>query len=89
MCTQVPLERIVRGVEYKEMCGLLADFRRYIEKDAETPIERLEVNAALVLHDLCSFTGMNEAHRQTVLGKSACAFIAQELDARVSLKAVH
>lgn len=80
------IERWVKGIEYREMSGLLLDFRRYVEREAGSPIERLEVNGALLLNALCWFLGFDEAERQRVLGKSAAAFVGALPDERVSLR---
>ncbi len=82
-------QRLVAGIEYKTMSGLLADFRKYVERDAGMPVERLEVNAALLLNDLCDFLDLGESQRQKVLGRSATAFIQAELATRVNLPVIH
>ena len=81
--------RLDATLEYRNMSDLLADFRRYLEREAGTPVERLDVNAALLLHDLCEFLELGEPQRQKVLGRSAAAFVKAELDARVSLPVIH
>ena len=81
--------RMDAGLEYTNMSTLLADFRKYIEDDAETPIERLEINAALFLHDLCQFLRLGLSQRQKVLGYNASQFIAKELAAQVKLTVRH
>lgn len=83
------LQRVVAGVEYKTMSGLLADFRKYLERESDGPIERLDANAALVLNDLCAFLGLAEPLRAKVLGKSAMAFVEAELQTRVNLPVIH
>jgi hypothetical protein len=84
--TSLPtIPRWVKGVEYSTVSTLLADFRRYIEKDAGEPVERLEVNGAMFLDDLCKFLGLEEPLRQKVLGRSAANFIKTELDATVTI----
>ena len=89
MRTLADIRRLDATLEYRNMSDLLADFRRYLEREAGTPIERLDVNAALLLHDLCEFLELGEPQRQKVLGWSAAAFVKAELDARVSLPVVH
>lgn len=83
------INRIVAGIEYRNMSDLLADFRKYIEKDADAPIQTIDVNAALFLHDLCKFLNLGEPQRQRVLGKSAKVFVESELDTRVSVPMIH
>jgi len=87
MATQAFVEtrQLVGKLEYRNMSDLLLDFRRYIEKDAGAPVQRVETNAALVLHDLCRFLKLGEQQREKVLGKSAAAFVDGVLDERVTL----
>ena len=89
MASLLPIERWVKGVEYATMSTLLADFRRYVEHEAGTPMERLEVNGALLLNDLCSFLGMGESLRRKVLGRSASAFVEATLEQRVGSPTIH
>jgi len=89
MSSLFQMERWVKGVEYVTMSTLLADFRRYIEREAGTPMERLEINGALLLNDLCSFLGMDESLRRKVLGRSAAAFVEATLDRRVGSPTIH
>ena len=89
MSSLFQMERWVKGVEYVTMSTLLADFRRYIEREAGTPMERLEINGALLLNDLCSFLGMDESLRHKVLGRSAAAFVEATLDQRVGSPTIH
>jgi hypothetical protein len=76
-------------LQYRNMSDLLKDFRQHLEREAETPIEQLDTNAALLLHDLCMFLKLGEPQRQKVLGRSAVAFVKAELDARVRLPVIH
>ena len=76
-------------LQYKSMSDLLKGFRQYLEHEASTPVERIETNAALFLHDLCRFLELGEAQRQKVLGRSAVAFIEAELELQVKLPVVH
>ena len=89
MRTLVDIRRLDATLEYRNMSDLLADFRKYLEREAGTPIERLEANAALLLHDLCEFLELGEPQRQKVLGKSGVAFVKTELDTRVKLPVIH
>jgi len=81
--------RLDATLEYRNMSDLLKGFRQYLEREAGTPIERLDANAALILHDLCQFLKLGEAQRQKVLGRSAVTFVATELDARINLTTRH
>ena len=89
MRTLADLRRLDATLEYRNMSDLLADFRRYLEKDAGAPVERIETSAALLLHDLCQFLELGEAQRQKVLGKSGVAFVKAELATRVRLPVIH
>ncbi len=91
MATQtfVDVRKFDATLEYRNMSDLLADFRKYIEADAGTPIERLEVNGALFLHDLCQFLQLGLQQRQKVLGRNATQFVAKELAAQVRLPVIH
>ena len=53
------------------------------------PVERLDTNAALVLHDLCQFLELGKPQRHKVLGRSAVAFVEDQLSARVRLPVIH
>jgi len=77
--------RSIAGIEYKTTAYLLADFRRYIEREADVPIERIELNGALLLNDLCRFFRLQEGERQHVLGKSAHSYVERVLDGWVGL----
>ncbi len=76
-------------IQYKSMSDLLKSFRQYLEREADTPVERLEANAALFLNDLCNFLELGEPQRQKVLGRSAVAFIEAELKTRIKLPVIH
>ena len=89
MASLLPMERWVKGLEYTTLSGLLADFRREMERGTGTPVERLEVNGALLLNDLCSFLGLPERERQKVLGRSAALYVAQAMDEGANSSAVH
>jgi len=77
------------GIEYRSMSDLLADFRRYLEREAGTPVERLDANAALLLHDLCQFLKLGGPQRQKVLGRSAASYVEAQLDTQVRLPVIH
>ena len=48
-CGGIAVERY--AIQYKEMPGLLMDFRKYLEREHGQPVQTLEANAALLLHD--------------------------------------
>lgn len=88
MRTLVDTRRLDAALEYRSMSDLLKDFRQYLEKDAGTPVERIETSAALFLFDLCRFLNLGVAQQVKVLGKSATSFVKSELDARVTIPTV-
>jgi hypothetical protein len=47
---------------------LLAEFRRHIEREAETSIDEFEANAGLFLRDLCESLRFGARQRAQVLG---------------------
>ena len=89
MRTLADVRRMDVGIQYRNMSDLLADFRKYLEREAGTPVEGLDTNAALMLHDLCLFLELGKSQRQKVLGRSATAFVETQLDTRVRLPVVH
>ncbi len=68
--------KVVRGVEYFSLTAALKHFRQEVEKGAGTPIQKIEINAALFLDDMMKWIGLNEDKRKEVLGKSAASFVA-------------
>ena len=89
MRTLADVRRMDVGIEYRNMSDLLAAFRKYLEREAGMPIERLDTNAALVLHDLCQFLELGKPERHKVLGRSAVAFVEAQLSTRVQLPVIH
>jgi len=85
----IDTRRLDATLGYRNVSDLLKGFREYLEHEAGTPIERLDANVALILHDLCEFLELGEPQRQKVLGRSAVAFIHAELDAQVRPAVVH
>ena len=83
--TFVDTRKMDAGLQYATMSHLLLDFRRYIEREAGQPIERIELNGALWMNDLCRFLRLGEGQRERVLGKSAVAYVEQTLDGWVGL----
>jgi hypothetical protein len=80
------LPKYIRGVEFFSLSAALTEFRRCLERESGIPIQDMELNAALILNDLCLFLHLGEKQRQQVLGQSAAKFIEMMLDARVDLK---
>ena len=85
----IDVRRLDAALEYRNMSDLLRDFRKYLEHEAGAPVQRIETNAALVLHDLCRFLKLGEQQREKVLGKSARAYVDGVLDERIDLPVIH
>ena len=83
--TFVDTRKMDAGLQYATMSHLLLDFRRYIEREAGQPIERIELNGALWMNDLCRFLRLGEGQRERVLGKSAVSYVERTLDGWVGL----
>ena len=81
----IDVRRLDASLQYSTVSDLLRDFRKFLEKDAEVPVQRIETNAALVLHDLCRFLKLGEQQREKVLGRSAVSFVDGVLDERIDL----
>jgi cobyrinic acid a,c-diamide synthase len=60
----------------KYLAGRLARFRARLEHEAEQPIGELEVNAALLLLDLCRHLGLVEAQSVRVLEANNSAMVS-------------
>jgi hypothetical protein len=84
-----PVSRWVKGIEYTTMSKLLADFRKQLERDSGAPIEQTELNAALLLHDLCAFLKLGEKQRREVLGNRGAAFVDSFVNTPVQLPIRH
>ncbi len=65
---------------------LLARFRQQVEREAGQPIESLDLNAALLLSDLCRFMELPQEGCGRVLGAGAVSFVGQVEAQRVSLR---
>jgi len=86
-CQGVAIERF--AIQYKEMDKLLVDFRKYLEREHGQPVQTLEVNAALVLHDFVMFLGLGQQQRDKVLGAPAATFVDAFLDERYGMAVVN
>jgi hypothetical protein len=75
-----------QGVEFFSLSAVLTEFRRRLERESGEPIQDLEVNAALLLHDLCEFLTLGDKYRERVLGKSAAAYIEEVMNTQITLK---
>jgi hypothetical protein len=67
------------------LCNKLWQFRLALEGQAEQSIRELEVQAALLLSDLCVFAGLSEEQHARVLGEEGVAYVNEILEERVRL----
>jgi hypothetical protein len=67
--------KAVKGVEYFSLTAALKHFRQEVEKGMDEKIQNADVNAALLLSDVCRFIGLSDEKRREVLGKSAAAWV--------------
>jgi hypothetical protein len=67
--------RWVKGIEYKSLTVLLADFRKHLERESGSRIEQLDMNSAEILSDLCNFLGLSDKNRRIVLGKDGAQYV--------------
>lgn len=70
----------------KYLAGRLARFRARLEREAEGPIGDLEVNAALLLSDLCRFLGLDEQQYTYVLGEHGVKYVLEVMEAHCSVR---
>ena len=66
----------IKGIEYFSLTAALKHFRQQVESGTGAPIQNIEINAALLLDDVCKFIGLSDDRRREVLGKSAASFVA-------------
>ena len=67
--------RYIKSVEYASLTLLLQDFRRKLEHESGGPIDKLDVNAAEVISDLCNFVGLSDRNRHRVLGANGARHV--------------
>ena len=67
--------KVVKGVEYFSLTAALKHFRQEVEKGTGAQIQSIEVNAALLLDDICKWIGLPEERRREILGTSAAVFV--------------
>lgn len=85
-----PPSRYVKAIQYASMTDLLTHFRQILERENGKPINELgEVNAAMLLSDLCVFLGLSDQNRRKILGAQAATYIDQTLAAQVGLTINH
>jgi len=71
-----PPSRYVKAIRYDSMTDLLTHFRQILENENGKPIQELDnVNAAMILSDLCVFLGLSGQNRRKVLGAEAAALL--------------
>jgi hypothetical protein len=79
-----PPSRYVKAIQYASLTDLLTHFRQTLERENGKPINELsEVNAAMLLSDLCVFLGLSDQNRRKILGARAATYIDQTLAAQV------
>jgi hypothetical protein len=54
----------IKGIEYFSLTAVLKHFRQQIESGTGAPIQNIEINAALLLDDVCKFIGLSEDRRR-------------------------
>lgn len=64
-----------QDVEIFSMSEELTRFRRQLETEAGEPIQDLEVNAALLLSDLCHFLKLGQKQQDMILGAQASHYL--------------
>ena len=75
--TNIPVERTTLGDKTlrDQMAAQLAVFAEQLESDLAAALDRSDLNAALLLGDLCEFLHLSEAQRREVLGPQASGFV--------------
>ena len=85
-----PPSRYVKAIQYESMTDLLTHFRQILERENSESIQELDnINAAMILSDLCVFLGLSDQNRRKVLGAQAATYIDQTLTARVGQTIKH
>lgn len=69
------IQKSIKGVEYFSLADALRHFRETFEREAGRPAYGMEVNAALLLDDLCEFLQLAPKHQARVLGTRGAAFV--------------
>jgi hypothetical protein len=75
----------IKGVEYFSLTAALKRFRQQVESGTGAPIQNIEINAALLLDDVCKFIGLSDDRRRVVFGKSAAVFVSSVEDEPINL----
>jgi hypothetical protein len=71
------------AIEMTSLAKSLTLFRQHLEAEAAEPIANLEVNAALLLSDLCQFLGLGAPQQSQVLGKHGTRYLATTLATQI------
>jgi hypothetical protein len=82
--------RYVKAIRYDSMTDLLTHFRQSIERANNQSIQELDnVNAAMLLSDLCIFLGLSDQNRRKILGATAATWIDQIMSESAQLTVRH
>ena len=82
--------RYVKAIRYESMTDLLTHFRQTLERENNQSIQELDnVNAAMLLSDLCVFLGLSDQNRRKTLGATASTWIDQILVAQAGSTIQH
>ena len=85
-----PPSRYVKAIQYASLTDLLTHFRQTLERENGKPINELsEVNAAMLLSDLCVFLGLSDQNRRKILGATASIWIDQMMSKSAQLTIRH
>ncbi len=85
-----PPSRYVKAIRYESMTDLLTHFRQTLEHENNQPIHQLEnVNAAMLLSDLCVFLGLSDQNRRKILGATAATHLDEVLALQASTANKH
>ncbi len=88
MSTQ-PNQNSFDNYEFVSLATELMGFRQQLEAEAGEPVSAIEVNAALLLFDLCKFLGIGDAQCLRILGRQGVGYLAATLAAGVELPVLH
>jgi hypothetical protein len=90
MAVKPAYPRYIKSIEYASMTSLLQDFRRTLEHESGGHIHQLDnVNAAMILSDLCMFLGLRNENRRKILGAQAASFIDSMMSKSAELPMRH
>ena len=82
--------RYVKAIQYESLTDLLTHFRQTLERENDKPINELgEVNAAMLISDLCVFLGLSDQNRRKILGAKAATYLDEILVLQASTTSKH